>query len=96
MSRAEILKILKAFKEESGARYGILALGVFGSVARDEANESSDVDVVLKTETSDPYNIVHIKEDLEQRLRLHVDIVRLREKMNSFLENRIKTEAVYV
>ena len=96
MSRAEILKILKTFKEEHAGQYGILVLGVFGSVARDEAKESSDVDVVLKTATPDPYNIVHIKEDLEQRLKRKVDVVRLRDKMNPFLARRIKGEAVYV
>jgi uncharacterized protein len=76
--------------------YWFLVLGVFGSVARNEAKESSDIDVVLKTETPDPYNIVHIKEDLEQRLKRRVDIVRLRNKMNPFLAQRIKGEAVYV
>ena len=96
MSRTEILKILKTFKEEHASQYGILVLGVFGSVARNEAKESSDIDVVLKTETPDPYNIVHIKEDLEQRLKRRVDIVRLRNKMNPFLAQRIKGEAVYV
>ena len=96
MSRAEILKILKTFKEEHASQYGILVLGVFGSVARDEAKEFSDVDVVLKTETPDPYNIVHIKEDLEERLKRRVDVVRLRDKMNPFLARRIKGEAVYV
>jgi len=96
MSRAEILEILKIFKEEYAGQYGILSLGVFGSVARDEAKESSDVDVVLKTQTPDPYNIVHIKEGLEQRLKKRVDIVRLRDKMNPFLKRRIKGEAVYV
>ncbi len=53
MSREEILKILKAFKEECAGRYGILTLGVFGSVARDDVKEASDVDVVLRTKTPD-------------------------------------------
>ena len=56
----------------------------------------SDVDIVLKTETPDLFNIVHIKEDLEEQLHLPVDIVRLREKMNPFLRKRIDKEAVYV
>jgi predicted nucleotidyltransferase len=68
----------------------------FGSVARDEAKDGSDVDVVIRMKTPDPYFVVHIKEALEQRLDHHVDIVRLREKMNSFLKQRIEKEAVYV
>ena len=96
MSREEILKILKTFKEECAARYGILTLGVFGSVARDELKETSDVDIILRTQTPDPYNIVHIKEDLEQRLNIKVDLVRLRDRMNPFLAKRIEAESVYV
>ena len=96
MSREEILKILKAFKEECAGRYGILTLGVFGSVARDDVKEASDVDVVLRTETPDPYNIVNIKEDLEQRLNVRVDLVRLRDRMNPFLAKRIEAESIYV
>ena len=96
MSRSEIIQILKEFKEQYSEKYGILLIGLFGSVARDEAKKDSDVDVVVKIKTPDPFIIVHIKEDIEEQLQLHVDIVRLREKMNPFLNKRIDKEAVYV
>ena len=96
MSREEILAILKTFKQECAGKYGITALGLFGSAARDENRTDSDVDVVLKTKTPDPYNLVHIKKELEKQLRLKIDIVRLRDQMNPFLKNRIEKEAVYV
>ena len=96
MSRSEIIKVLKLFKEQSAEEYGILALGIFGSIARDEAKKDSDVDVVVKTKTPDPYTIVHIKESIEEKLQLPVDIIRLRDKMNPFLKKRIEKEAVYV
>ena len=96
MSRSDILKILKDFKENHAEEYGILLMGIFGSVARDQATEKSDVDIFLKTETPDPFNIVHIKEALEEILRQHVDIVRLRDRMNPSLKTRIEKEAVYV
>jgi len=96
MSRSDILEILKDFKERHAQEYGILLIGIFGSVARDQATEESDVDIFLKTETPDPFNIVHIKEALEEKLQQHVDIVRLRDSMNPSLKNRIEKEAVYV
>lgn len=96
MVRSDILKVLKEFKEKNADKYGILVLGVFGSVARDEVKDGSDVDVFIKTKTPDPFNIVHIKDDLEKQLEKHVDIVRLREKMNYFLKKRIERDAVYV
>ncbi len=96
MSRSDVLKKLKEFKEKHADEYGILLMGVFGSVARDQATDKSDVDIVLKTKTPDPFIIVHIKDALEEILLQHVDIVRLRDRMNPSLKNRIEKDAVYV
>jgi hypothetical protein len=96
MKRDDILAILREFKRDCAGKYGILELGLFGSVARETAGEKSDVDICIKTRTPDPYVLVHIKEDLEARVRKHVDIVRVREKMNPFLKARIEKEGIYV
>jgi len=96
MTQSDIIDILTDFKKLSAEKYGIILLGVFGSVARDQINDQSDVDIVLQTQTPDPYLIVHIKEDLESRLIHPVDIVRLRETMNPSLKQRIEQEAIYV
>ncbi len=96
MKRDDILAILREFKRDYAEKYGILEIGVFGSSARDDAREDSDVDICIKTKTPNPFALVHIKEDLEQMVRKHVDIVRVREKMNPFLRDRIKRECRYV
>ncbi len=96
MKRDEVLAILREFKRDRAEKYGILEIGVFGSTARDEAGEDSDVDICIKTKTPNPFALVHIKEDIEQMVRKHVDIVRVREKMNPFLRERIKKECRYV
>jgi len=88
VSRSDVIKILKEFKDNRAEKYGIVLMGVFGSVARDQATEKSDVDIFLKTKTPAPFNIVHIKEELEDKLYHHVDIVRLRERMNPFFERQ--------
>jgi len=41
-------------------------------------------------------SLIGIKQDLEERFRCHVDVVRYREKMNPLLRKRIEREAVYV
>jgi len=96
MNRDEILAILREFKQDCGEKYGILELGLFGSVARGAAGEQSDVDICIKTRTPDPFVLVHIKESIEERVRKHVDIVRVREKMSPFLKARIEKEGIYV
>ncbi|MCD6588301.1 MAG: nucleotidyltransferase domain-containing protein [Candidatus Fermentibacteraceae bacterium] len=96
MSRLEVIRILDDFKTNNAQEYGILLIGIFGSVARDEATAGSDVDIVVKTVNADPFKIVHLKEYLESQLNRHVDIVRLRRNMNPFLKERIEKEAIYV
>ena len=96
ISRQQTLTTLQRFKDETGSEYGIVSLGVFGSLARNEANENSDVDVVIETKEVNPFQIVHLKEHLETLLDTPVDIVRKRPRMNPFLKKQIERDAVYV
>jgi uncharacterized protein len=95
MSKKDIIKILSDYKKEFAEQYGILDIGVFGSVARDEVGVESDVDVVVRISKPDLFMLVGIKHELEKRLHRPVDIVTYRESMNQFLKKRIDGEAVY-
>jgi predicted nucleotidyltransferase len=94
--RDEALEILRRCKDELSERYGITALGIFGSVARGQQKGTSDVDVVVQMREPNLFVLVHVKEELEEALHEHVDIVHYRERMNKFLKRRIDQEAVYV
>ena len=52
-TKDEIIAILRNFKEEFGERYGIEKLGLFGSVARGEQKEDSDIDKTKNIKLSD-------------------------------------------
>lgn len=95
-TQQQTLTALRKFKADSGSEYGIVSLGIFGSLARNQAKADSDVDVVIETESVNPFQLVHIREQLETLLGTHVDIVRMRKTMNKFLKKRIEKEAVYV
>ena len=41
------------------------------------------------------FNLIGIKQDLEEEFRTPVDIVSYRERMNDHLKRKIDTEAVY-
>ena len=47
-TKDEIIAALRIFKEEFGEKYGIEKIGLFGSVARGEHKENSDIDVCVK------------------------------------------------
>ena len=96
MSHGEILKALKAFKENCAEQYGIISLGLFGSAGRDESQVDSDIDIVINLKRQDLFNMIGIKQDLEETLHTNVDVISYHEKMNTFLKNRIDKEAIYV
>ncbi len=96
MKKDEIIRALRSFIALNRDRYEIIRLGVFGSAARDDMNEQSDIDVVVELGKPDLFYLVGIKQDLEEKFRMPVDIVRYRDTMNGFLKKRIDKEAVYV
>ena len=42
-TRAEYLELLRCYKQQMAERYGIIRLGIFGSVSRNEQNIDSDL-----------------------------------------------------
>jgi len=96
MNRDEIIVFLRQFKEMNRNKYNIIRIGLFGSAARGDISEKSDIDVVVQLEKQELFDLIGIKLDLEEQLRQRVDIVSYREKMNEFLKRRIDKEAVYV
>ncbi|MCA9966745.1 MAG: nucleotidyltransferase domain-containing protein [Anaerolineales bacterium] len=96
MQRKDVLQTLANFQQVKGKEYQIRRIGIFGSAARNQLVETSDVDVVVELLEPDLLVLVGIKQDLEALLHRQVDIVRYREKMNAFLKQRIEDEAVYV
>jgi len=95
MHRNKALAVLRELHPVLRDHFGVLHLGIFGSVARDEATDDSDIDIVVKM-PPDLYLMVHLKAQLEEALHVPVDLVRYRERMNRFLKKRIEAEALYV
>lgn len=95
MKRDAILQTLSAHKQELAAKYGVTRLGIFGSVARNEASDVSDVDIVVEM-PPDLFKMVHMKEELEEILAASVDLIRYHKGLNDYLKRRIEHEAIYV
>ena len=82
--------------QQHASRYGIVRMGIFGSVARQEQKESSDIDIYIEGDLHGFFALSGIKNDLEELLGCSVDLVRLRDKMYDFLKQRIMKEGIYV
>ena len=76
-STKEYIELLRQFMQQKGAKYGISRMGIFGSVARGEQNENSDVDILFEGKANLLLHI-RIKNELEELLGSPVDLVRMR------------------
>ena len=95
-STSEYLALLKQFKDTKAMQYGIQKIGLFGSVARGEHHEGSDVDVCFEGAPKGFFAVGGLKMDLEQLFGCSVDVVCIREKMDSFFKEQIIKEVIYV
>lgn len=94
-SREIILRELQRLKPDFERRYGVTRIGIFGSCARNEIREDSDIDVVVEMKP-DLIKRVSLKAELESFFGKKIDVVRYRRGMNGFLKKRIDKEALYV
>jgi predicted nucleotidyltransferase len=95
VTRTEILQELRLRKPDLEKRFGVSRIGIFGSVARGQFRDDSDIDVVVEMAHPDLFYLVHIKEELQESLGRPVDVIQYRVRMNAFLKERIEKEAVY-
>ena len=88
--------MLSLYKPMAESKYGLTRIGIFGSVARNEQTEDSDVDVCYEGRVPSLLTLDLIQSDLEKMFGCHVDMVRIRKGMNNLLRERIQKEGLYV
>ncbi len=87
---------LTYFKRHFGLKYGLVRIGIFGSVAREENTESSDIDIVVELEKPSLSLMYDLKENLKKLFGCEVDLIRFRDSLRPMLKNNIQNEAIYV
>lgn len=95
-TREELLDFLRSRKKSFAEEFSVTRLGIFGSYARGEARDDSDIDIVVELEKPDLFALIGIKQAVEDVFGVRVDVVRLRERMNEVLRRRIDRDAIYV
>ena len=90
------MAILRREKPRLIQRYGIKRIGLFGSVARDEARPDSDLDVILEVAVTDVGEYFRLVEEIESAFPVPVDVVRLRPDLRPFFLQRLERDGVYV
>lgn len=77
-TRDQILNILSQKKPELQGRYPISELGIFGSYARGDNNEKSDIDILVDFNGQIGIGFISLAHELENLFHQKVDLVSRR------------------
>ena len=89
----QILDVVRSHRQEL-RQLGVRRLGLFGSAARGEATDASDLDFLVELERKTFDNYMGVKELLESLFGRRVDLV-VAEALKPQLKPRILQETVY-
>ncbi|MCG2796297.1 MAG: nucleotidyltransferase family protein [Actinomycetia bacterium] len=79
LGKSDILETLRQSKGELCDRYKVKEIGLFGSFARADEYEASDIDILVEfNEGADLFDFVALGDFLEERLGRKVDLVTRR------------------
>ena len=96
MTTLEAIKsILKKHKADLHDRFKVKNIGIFGSYAREEEADTSDVDILVDLYEPIGWEIIDLKDFLANILGIEVDLVTLK-ALKPELSEIILKEAVYV
>lgn len=91
-SKEQIVQILRAQKTALQSRYPISELALFGSYARGDYNENSDVDILVDFHESVGIEFISLAHELEDLLQTKVDLVSrkgIKPQYLSFVEKNL-------
>ncbi|MDR2814927.1 MAG: nucleotidyltransferase family protein [Prevotellaceae bacterium] len=92
----EYFHLLRDYKRNHAAEYGIERMGIFGSVARSEQKEDSDIDIYYEGPSMGLKSLVRLPRELEAVLGVPVDVVRRHSNLQPHFVERIMKEIIYV
>jgi predicted nucleotidyltransferase len=75
LTRETIIKVLKENYPYMAAEYGVKRIGLFGSYAKNQPSETSDVDIVVEFDRPIGFRFAEFAEYLEDLLGKNVDVL---------------------
>lgn len=90
-----ILQKLRQHKPELQRKYPITSLGVFGSYARGEATEKSDIDIAVEINGPMGLSFIAMADEIEALFGIKTDVVPSRSIKPEYL-SLVEKDIVYV
>ena len=95
--KEDILRYLQNNNAYYMQKYGVRFIALFGSYARDEANEKSDIDILYTIEKNRKFSLfalLNLTKELEDRFGTRVDLVRI-EAIKPKLKTQIAKTTIF-
>ena len=96
-SLEEVRAQLQALKPTLKKRFNVETIDIFGSYARGDQTEKSDIDLLVTYSTTDYslFTIIGLKNYLRRKLHVKVDVVS-KEFLNKHIKDEVLKEAIPV
>ena len=95
MNKHEILNFLVLHKKEFYEKYGVTKIGLFGSYAKDEVKEGSDIDIAVEINSQNKYrSFFGLKRHLEESFNTKVDL-GIESTLKPIAKEHILKEIIY-
>lgn len=95
-TKEECIRLIGSCKQKLQQEYGIRSLRIFGSVARGEQTEQSDVDICIEAEPTGLIRFAGLRRFFEELLGCSVDLIRMNANMDSVFKNQIERDGIFV
>ena len=93
--RQKIINQIKHLKPELYEKFNVQEIALFGSFSRNQENESSDIDILVKLEKPLGLKFITLLNFLETHLKEKVDLVTDK-AIRPQMKDRILKEAIYI
>lgn len=96
MKRQEVINFLVQQKSHLKNTFGVNKIGLFGSFAREEQGDTSDIDIVVEIQSTNKFrSFFSLKYYLEEQLGRSVDL-GIEGSLKPMVKKSIEKEVIYV
>jgi predicted nucleotidyltransferase len=96
MDKQAIIESIRQEKEYLNRQFGVEEIGLFGSYARNEQNEHSDIDVLVKLNRPSYKALMGVYAYLEKKLNKKIDLIRKGPHLSGKFMDMILKDVIYV
>ena len=94
---SEIKEILRKHKKELKETYKVKSIAIFGSYARNEQTETSDIDILIDYyEPISLLKLIELENYLSDLLEIKVDLITKNSIHNPYVKKSIEEDLIYI